>query len=194
MIEIAEAPAPARPYMPTKAATEDWCSPPEIVDVVRSIFGGRIDLDPASNPHSIVAAEREIWLPSWAEGREVPARVKVGDGIAMTWSGNVFTNPPYGYALDAFMDRSVRAAKSDESANVIMLAPCKTSRKCWQRTVPKARAVCFLDGRVTFLLPGGGRASATFSSALVLWTRDRELLHRFAWYLDDKHGHVVFTR
>lgn len=207
MVEIVDespaTPAPPKPYMPVKAETEDWCTPPEIVDVVRRTFGGAIDLDPATNPHSVVRAATEIMLPKWSANvdadrdlaeREARGELLFADGIRVPWKGSVFTNPPYGYDLDAFMDRSVRASKSDEDASVIMLAPCKTSRKCWQRTVPHAKAVCFIEGRVQYLLPGGARAGATFSSALILWTRDRELVHRFAWYLDRKVGHVVFTR
>lgn len=189
-------PAPVRGYMPNKANSEDWCTPSENVDVVRRIFDGRIDLDPASNPWSVVGAEHEVWLPSWAEGREVPARVVLADGLVYPWTGNVFTNPPYGRALDDFMHRARRAGLLHEwgEASVIMLAPCKTSRRCWQRTVPSARAVCFLDGRLEYVLPDGVKTSATFSSALVLWTRDVELVHRFAWFLDGKLGHVMFTR
>jgi hypothetical protein len=193
-IEIAAAPAePARPYMPTKAGTEDWCTPRALVDVIRRIFEGRIDLDPASNPWSVVDAEREVWLPRWAEGRVIPPRVEVDDGLKVEWRGNVYVNPPYSAELlGRFMARAVDAAHY--GANVIMLAPAKTSLVAWQAHVPKAPAICFVGGRVTYLVPDKEPMSATFSSALVLWTRDRELVHRFAWYLDTKHGHVVFTK
>jgi hypothetical protein len=185
--------------MPVRAATEDWCTPPELVEVVTSIFGGRIDLDPCSNPWSRTAAALEVMPRLWDSGTHdwAPGRrdtVVFGDGIRTAWTGAVYVNPPYGRELDAFMDRSVRAAKGEERASVIMLAPAKTSRRCWQRTVPRASAVCFLDGRVDFELEGGAKSGVWFSSALVLWTRDRELVHRFAWYLDHKHGHVMFGR
>lgn len=190
---------PPRPYMPTKAATEDWCTPPELVEAVRHVLE-EITLDPASNPHSHVGARLEVWEPKWTAPELEAAlleerQVVVGDGLQdVPWSGHVYVNPPYGKALDGFMDRARRAALGEEAGTVLMLAPAKTSRRCWQRTVPDAAAVCFLEGRVRYVLPGGRRESATFSSALVLWTRDRELVHRFAWYLDRKVGHVVFPR
>ncbi len=200
-LEVTEAPAAAappasRPFMPTRGETEDWCTPPEIVDVVRRIFEDRIDLDPCANPWSTVGAEREIWLPSWVEGREVPARVVVSDGLREPWQGNVYVNPPYGRALDDFMHRGRRAGLVQEwgEANILMLVASKTSRKCWQATVPLARAVCFIDGRLEFVLKDGTKSGAWFSSALVLWTRDVELVHRFSWYLDGKLGHVMSPR
>jgi hypothetical protein len=205
--DLAPAPAPelapARAYMP-KASCEDWTTPQEIADVVRRIFDGRIDLDPASNPHSIVGAEREVWLPKWADqelaaggpNAVLSSRIVVGDGLKIPWVGNVYTNPPYGRGLDDFMHQARRAGlhHTDGEASVIMLAPSKTSRQCWQQTVPSARAVCFIYGRLEYSLPDGTKTNAPFSSALILWTRDAELVHRFAYYLDDKHGHVMFTR
>lgn len=194
--ELEPAPPAPKPFMPTRGATEDWCTPQELVDIVRRVFDGRIDLDPASNPWSKVGAEREVWLESWAEGREVPVRVAVGDGLREPWSGNVFVNPPYGKTLDDFMQRARRAGLTHEwgPASVIMLVKCATSRRCWQRTVPFAKAVCFIDGRVEFVLQDGTKSGAWFSSALVLWTRDVELAHRFSWYLDGKLGHVMSPR
>jgi hypothetical protein len=187
------------PYMPTKAGSEDWGTPRELVDVVARIFDGTIDLDPCGNPHSVVGAREQIWLPRWVAARracggEVPANVVECDGLVHPWRGNVYVNPPYSAApLGAFMERSAANAAARDG-DVIMLAPSKTSLKAWHRSVPRSAAVCFLDGRVSFLLPGGGEESATFSSALILWTEDRELAHRFAWYLDGKHGHVMWSR
>jgi hypothetical protein len=192
----------ARPYMPTRGASEDWCTPPKLVDLVVACFGGRVDLDPCANPWSMVSeltGAQEYMLPSWDSGTHVwssgrRVRTLFGDGISRPWLGHVFVNPPYGRDLDIFMDRALRAAMSDEQASVIMLLPAKTSRRCWQRAVPKAAAVAFLGGRIQFLLPDGRDFGATFSSSLVLWTRDRELTHRFSLVLDGKAGHVMFGR
>jgi hypothetical protein len=196
------APEPARPYMPTKAGTEDWCSPRSILDAVRPIFGGKIDLDPCSNPWSIVGAELEVWLPKWrdqhlATGRELPSRVVAGDGLEVPWVGNVYVNSPFDAStLGAFMDRARRAGEAEE-ASTILLSPSKTDIRAWHRSAPAAAAICFLEGRVDFIVPGASSAhgtSAPMPTALLLFTADRELVHRFAWYLDRKHGHVLFPR
>lgn len=188
-------------YMPTSAKTEDWGTPAELVGAVRTIFGGEIDVDPCSNPWSIVGARREVMLPAWRETVEATRQqaafhfaerlVTFGDGLVEPWAGNVYLNPPYNWrGLSAFMRRAAAYARFDTSS--IMLAPSKTSLKGWQESVPRAAAVCFIDGRVEFRVPGTGETeTAPFSSALILWTSSRELVHRFCWQLDGKLGHVM---
>jgi hypothetical protein len=196
LLDQAVAPSgPARPYMPTKAAVEDWTTPLEVLEPVRRIFGGTIDFDPCGNPSSIVGAKRQVWLPKWCVLPEapffkvVPPDVIEGDGLELPWTGNTFINSPYDWrTLTAFMKRAREHADSGDSA--ILLTKVKTGLKGWQQHVPAAPAVCFIDGRLTF--GGGGGESAPFDCALILWTRDRELVHRFAWYLDGKHGDVMF--
>lgn len=192
MIEVQE----SRPYMPVEPSTEDWNTPPELVDLIRRIFDGEIDCDPCSNPYSVVGAAREVWLPEWvraaqATGRVVPPSVVEGDGLEVMWEERTFFNPPYSFVpLTAFMQRAKWMSK-ELGYSSIGLVPSKTSLKGWQAHVPAASRICFIDGRVKFLVPGGGQESAPFSSALVLWSESRELAHRFSWYLDGKLGHVV---
>lgn len=197
------------PYMPVKADTEDWNTPPELLEVVREVLGD-IDLDPCGNPWSRVGAKRQVWLPSWlepvepvaadeargikaVEGRpafEATPDVIVGDGSLVPWSGTVFFNPPYnGKGLSLFMGCAAGALQRDVPS--IGLLPIKSEQPSWQSYVPHAAAVCFIKGRVKFLLPGGARNGATFPSCLVLWARSRELRHRFALRCDGRVGQVM---
>lgn len=187
-----------RGYMP-EAKRDDQCSPPEIVDPVRLIFGGTIDLDPCSNPFSIVGAEREVMLPEWeAAAGELMlpsrlARVTFGDGlVARPWKGNVYFNPVYAHeVLVPFMATAAAAAATGE-AHCIMLSIVKTSLMGWQEHAPKAAAACFLKGRVSYLVPGEDkRVNAPFHSCLMLWTQSRELVHRFNFTLDGKLGYCT---
>lgn len=203
-------PAKALPYLPVKAKTEDWCTPPEILDAIRDAFGGAIDLDPCSNPYSVVGAEHEVMLPSWQEPwddlrRALPPpglisprgrrSITWGDGLEHPWAGNVFFNPPYSHVLmGRFMARAVRLARGG-AGHAIGLVPSKTDVAVWHENVVAAPAVCFLKGRLRHLLPDGTPAQpATFSQSLVLWTSSRELVHRFALRLDGKVGDVMFHR
>lgn len=196
--------AQAQPYMPTKAAVEDWTTPEEVLVPVRKVFGGEIDFDPCGNPMSIVGAKRQVWLPKWLGIRVMkpsplppeptqeqidryinppvvlerakPPDVILGDGLFHGWSGSTFVNPPYdAKTLAAFMARARAAAA--RGVPVIMLTKLKLT-KGWHASVPAAPAVCFIDHRLTF--GGGNGDSAPFDCALILWTQSRTLVNRFA--------------
>lgn len=190
--------ATGRGYMP-EAKRDDQCTPPEIVDEVRWILGGSIDLDPCSNPWSVVGAEREVMLPEWEAAAhtvlepERLARVTFGDGLAaVPWRGNLYVHPPYAHeVLVPFMAAAAAAAASG-AADCIMLSIVKTSLMGWQEHAPKAAATCWLKGRVSYLVPGEDkRVNAPFHSCLMLFTRSRHLVHRFNFALDGKLGHCT---
>src|SRR5262245_52526736 len=66
------------------SASQDWGTPQNYVRAVKDFFHGAIDLDPCSNPHSIVGATVEYGLPR-------------KDGLKETWNyRRIFVNPPYG--------------------------------------------------------------------------------------------------
>jgi hypothetical protein len=146
------------------AQRTDWNTPKWIVDNVLATFRAPIDLDPCSNPTSIVPATRRVELPE--------------DGLAVPWEGNVYVNPPYGRGLEAWFKKAEEAPRQN-AASVLMLVPAGTSNKAWQRYVKGSVdvSVCFLAGRVRFL---GAVAGAAFSSAVILWTRRGDLHFRFA--------------
>src|SRR5690242_5917141 len=68
----------------TSHQSQDWYTPPYIVDAVREVLG-RITLDPASS------AVPQQWIKAdWFYGIE-------DDGFALEWDAKtVFLNPPYG--------------------------------------------------------------------------------------------------
>lgn len=64
--------------------TKDWCTPPSVVSSVRRVFGGSIALDPCSNEHSLVKADKEYLLPDH-------------DGLVESWDyPTIYVNPPMG--------------------------------------------------------------------------------------------------
>jgi len=62
----------------------EWYTPPQYIDAVKNVFGGEIDLDPASckEANKIVGATKIY--------------TKKDDGFSKDWAGFVFCNPPYG--------------------------------------------------------------------------------------------------
>lgn len=186
------------PLLPVKAKNEDHGTPEEIWGAVQRVFGQRPDLDPCGNPNAFFGAKRTIWLPKWRPCNEpdcdqhpVPSSVVFRDGLEMPWTGRVYANPPFDHRnLGAFMAKARVESRTNE-ASVILLAPSKTGLKCWQREVPSAQAVCFINHRLKFI---GNSDPALFDCALILWTQDRGLVHRFALELDGSMGHVMFSR
>lgn len=140
------------------AKRQDWCTPKEIVEVVRTIFNGKIDLDPCSNSQSIVGAKEE-WV--------------LTNGLTIPWGPrNVFANPPYGRGLDKWVAKASSEAGVHD-AEVIMLLPAAVDTGRWQHVIfPTAQAVCWIKGRVKFI---GAAQGAPFASALVYWGQHTEM-------------------
>lgn len=169
------------------AGSASWCTPPEILDVVREAFGGEIGLDPCSNPEATVGALIDYTLPF--------------DGLAADWDAkSVFVNPPYGVTylhkttMECVGAKEFRARK--ESANFepddwkkqtiadwvkktweeskmrrqdsVMLIPAAVDTKHWQDIIfPYATVVCFIRGRVHFYENGQRGGPAPMACALV---------------------------
>lgn len=147
------------------AQSQDWGTPPQYVEAVKKVFGGRIELDPCSSEYSIVRATVEYRLPDH-------------DGLKETWNyPTIYVNPPYG--LDRERGTSIkqwlaRCATSHQThgAEVIALVPVATNTGHWKSCIfGKASAVCFLyDTRLKFMESGrSGGKGAPMACATVYW-------------------------
>jgi len=138
------------------AAKTSWCTPPEIYLPVQKFFGGTIDLDPCSNPRSMVPATYKLML----EKRE--------DGLKADWGilgKKVYCNPPYGRGIRAWVEKAREGMQWPRAQETILLIPAAVGTKLWQEVVfPWAFAICFLKGRLKFQ---GATASAPMDCALV---------------------------
>jgi hypothetical protein len=147
----------------------DWNTPQYILDAVRQVFDGSIDLDPCSNATSIVNASGEYNLELRGE-----------NGLELGWSGNVFVNPPFGRGLDKWVQKAIDSAsgKDGEETSVIMLLPVAVSTKLWQNKILKrADAICFLNKRIRFV---GAKNSAPMDCSLILYSNyDEKVIQKF---------------
>lgn len=142
--------------------TKDWCTPPEYVDAVRRVFIAGIGLDPCSNAHSTVGADRQITPPA--------------NGLAVPWDAStVYVNPPYG--RDKARGTTIRdwLAKCSEAAlagsQVLALVPVATNTRHWRDHVFAATSICFLKvPRLKFALAGEAvPKGAPMACAMVYW-------------------------
>jgi hypothetical protein len=127
------------------ATTHDWLTPPDIFQAL-----GPFDMDPC-------ASQFQPW-------RTAAQQFTIDDdGLARTWAGRVWLNPPYGPHAEKFLKRLA------EHGNGIALIFARTETKvfqqyCWRR----ADAMLFLAGRIKFRLPGGGTSGPAGAPSVLI--------------------------
>lgn len=177
----------------TQGKSIDWNTPPEILDPVREFFGG-IDLDPCSNPSSLVDADMAYSLPNHNGLKEPWHRFK---------NETAFINCPFGSChlsndlTQAYSAKEFKALKEDPSfdpseytkstikdwilkgmaevkngVSSIFLIPAAVDTKVWQDFIfPKAMAVCWIEGRVNYYVNGKPGGPAPMACALVYFSK-----------------------
>lgn len=122
-----------------------WLTPEKYVSPL-----GRFDLDPCGAPgHTL--ADRTLLLENG------------DDGLRDEWLGRVWLNPPYGKLTEPFI------AKLAEHGDGIALIFARTETGMWFREIwPKADALLFVKGRISFLDADGVQAKANAGAPSVL--------------------------
>lgn len=143
----------------------DWGTPKHYIDGVRRVFGGEIDLDPCSNPWSLVDAKVAYSLEHF-------------DGLVESWNYSfIYVNPPYGKDFDRNTGindwlNACKTAHKKYGSEVIALVPVAVNTGHWKRHVwGHACAICFLYAtRLPFLVQGkhGGKG-APMACCMIYW-------------------------
>lgn len=89
---------------------------------------------------------------------------KEQNGLAQTWNGVVFMNPPYGREIGTWVRKGYET--SLEGVTVVCLLPARTDTRWFHDYCLKGK-ITFLQGRLKF---GNARNSAPFPSMLVEFT------------------------
>ena len=137
----------------TSSAHHGWSTPPDILNRLYGVVGGRFDLDPCS--------------PS----RQGPVKARLrytveDDGLRLPWRGSVYVNPPYGRGLVQWVAKACAEIELKRATTVIALLPARTDTKWWHEHVAGHADTFLLKGRLSF---GNGSAPAPFASALAIW-------------------------
>ena len=145
--------------------SQSWCTPPKYVKVIKEFWNGKIDLDPCSNPYSIVYAENEFCLPQI-------------DGLKQEWNfPTVYINPPYGADRErgtTIKNWLAKCAVSHQKYNneILALIPVAPNTMHWKKYIfGQASSICFLyDTRLRFLVNGmDGGKGAPMACCFVYW-------------------------
>ena len=142
----------------TGTGRDDWCTPSSILERVRQ--HGPISLDPCSGAGSVVEAR--------------VAFTKRQNGLVQDWAARVstddvaFVNPPYSHLLDWMQKAAVEAPRIRlASGQLCVFIAARTDTVAWHTIAPLTDAICFIKGRVKFLMRGAEQDAAPFPSALL---------------------------
>lgn len=123
-----------------------WITPEPILILVRNYFGGKIPLDPATEPTNPTNAKKFF--------------TEETNGLIQKWNQPTFVNPPYGKEIQFWCKKIHEEASRKPARPIIALLPCGSGRpgtKYWQKHIlqPHLNAICFVKGRINFLKTNG---------------------------------------
>ena len=128
-------------HLASKTGRVEYNTPPGVIERARRVLG-EIDLDPASNEE----AQSYIRARSYYTIHD--------DGLAHTWAGNVWLNPPYASGLvEAFIGKVLDEPLVDQA---LVLVNNATDTRWARRLCPRATAICFTK-RLSFTIAGEAR-------------------------------------
>lgn len=128
--------------------TDLWATPPHVFAALDAEFGFELD---------VCAATENAKCARFFSAEE--------DGLAQTWAGTVWMNPPYGRGISAWMRKAADSA--DAGATVVALVPARPDTKWWhEQVMARAAEVRLVRGRLAF---GNGDSPAPFPSAVVVY-------------------------
>lgn len=161
-----------------KISSDSLCTPPEIATPLAQLFGGPVDIDPATNEHSIIQARR---IYTWG-------------GLMRPWvgprkDGSAFVNWPYS-TNDPWAAKALHEMKIQHVRELVILCMSATSTRWWAGLMINSkrnpRVMC--TKRIPFLGPNGVEmeSGARFDTALIYYgprslVFDREFKHQAMW-------------
>jgi hypothetical protein len=121
---------------PGGGGSVEWYTPSLYVEMARKVLG-EIDLDPASSEHAQKTIKAKTFF------------TREGDGLAQTWSGRIWLNPPYSMpGITEFANKMILSLSDIEAA--VMLTNSATDTEWFQTLASVAAGICFTNGRLRF--------------------------------------------
>ena len=120
-----------------------WYTPPETIALVKQVFNGTIDLDPASD----TTGQKTVQATKYYDPQK--------NGLAQAWNADtVFLNPPYSYTAD-WMQKAVYEFTKKNFQRAIVLTNANTDPVWFHEIASKSSLLCFRKGRIKFLDQNG---------------------------------------
>lgn len=136
---------------PVEGKSNEWFTPPEIIEPIIAALGRCFDMDPASPSGGLP------WIPT------LVALDKEADGLKLDWFGFVWMNPPFGREVVLWM------RKMADHGQGIALVAARCNTKWWHETVAeRATSFLMLKSRPYFINENHERASFNSGADIVL--------------------------
>jgi hypothetical protein len=146
--------------------SQSWYTPSRYIEAAREVFGGVIELDPASCEQANKTVNAKRYFNETSDGLSRP-----------WWADSVFANPPYG-KTDGKSNQEVWSTKMIYEYNMahfsqgILLINATTDRK-WFQALWKY-PICFTNHRIRFYSPEGVGNAPTHGNAFVYFGPNKE--------------------
>jgi len=128
--------------------SEEWYTPSTILEAVYETYENNLQTDPCSpvnNPRTKANVHYTV----------------EDDGLAQTWNGTVFMNPPYGNVIGDWISKAIDEYLNGGATEVIILVPARTDTEWFHSLV--SYPWCAVKGRLKF---SESKNSAPFPSAI----------------------------
>jgi hypothetical protein len=164
--------------------TDQWYTPKKFTDAAKRVFGGKIDLDPASCQLAndiCVQAENFFTVEN--------------DGLSQDWYGSVFCNPPYGRGAnnrsnqDIWSEKIVDEYKKGNIEQGILLVNAATAQKWFQKLWEFP--ICFVTPRIKFVDRFGDESKSPGHPSVFVYIGKKN----YAQFLSEfsEFGHVSYS-
>lgn len=167
---------------PKKQSSNEWYTPAKYVDAAREVFGGVIDLDPAS----CELANQTIKATRYYS--------KEDDGLSKEWYGNVWLNPPYGRVQPQltgsnrsfqhfFSQKCYREYIEGHIKQSIILLHGYTAYKVWFQSLFQSAPFCLHKDYIPFVRDDGKIAGNGYGGLLVyLGPHEQKFVEAFSQF------------
>jgi integrase len=116
--------------------SHEWYTPPWLVELARD-FLGSIDLDPASSDEAQQTVQAAIY------------HTEETNGLAQPWHGRVYLNPPYGDAVEVWVNAVVERYEHGDIDEALLLVAARTDTGWYDPLFRYPR--CYIKRRVNFI-------------------------------------------
>ena len=117
---------------------DDWHTPSDLIDLVRDVFGGVIDLDPASHVYANKTVRANTFFS------------KNVNGLIRPWYGNVWLNPPFSEWVN-WQAKVLAELERDVVQTLICLAFTRTlTAQYFENLLRASKATAIFHGRIAF--------------------------------------------